>query len=188
MKFSRKAAYLYVQLALPKTMGLSGLDERLGVQSRASRVCRSCSSTGWWNRLLPRLYCVARQLLEHNLGLSDEVWWQEKFSGNKLMGLCCCIFRVGVYSFILFSAFYNSLSFSLKFTQLFCLCLVSAEFPPEQNLSWTPAPCMANSKAGDTGHENYGLISLVWSQRDKLVLIYYEAIIWANDRVFLLKF
>lgn len=62
-----------------------------------------------WNRLLPRLCCVARQLLEHNFGLSDEVWWQEKFSGNKLMGLCCRIFRVELYFFILFPCF---LSFS----------------------------------------------------------------------------
>lgn len=46
---------------------------------------------------------------------------------------------------------------------------------------------MSNDKAGGTGYENYELISLVWTQRDKPVLIYYEAIIWANDQVFLLK-
>lgn len=46
---------------------------------------------------------------------------------------------------------------------------------------------MDNSKAGGTGYENYKLISLVQSQRDKLALIYYEAIIWATDQIFLLK-
>lgn len=43
---------------------------------------------------------------------------------------------------------------------------------PEQNLNWIFQPMH-----GGTGYENYKLISLVQSQRDKLALIYYEAII-----------
>lgn len=64
--------YMFNKLFL-KPWRLSGPGELLGAQSRARRVCRRCSSTGWWNTLLPRLCCVARQLLEHNLDLSDEV-------------------------------------------------------------------------------------------------------------------
>lgn len=98
-------------------MGLSALSEFLGAHSRARRVCRRWSSTGWWNKLLPRLCCMARQLLEHSLGLSDEVSWQEKLGVNELMVSCCCIIRVEFYFFILFSAFYHCLSLSLKFLQ-----------------------------------------------------------------------
>lgn len=59
----------------------------------------------------------AMQLLVHSLGLAEEVWLQEKPSGNKLMGLWCCIFMVGVDFFLYFvSCLFYFLSLSLEFT------------------------------------------------------------------------